>query len=508
MNNDASLLGRFADHGAQDAFAELARQKVNLVYAAALRQVGGDAHLAQDVTQAVFLALASQAGALRHHVMLTGWLYTTTRFIALNAVRTQARWQRREQAANIMSATSRTAGPAWEELRPVIDEAMHRLGEKDRAALLLRFFEGKSLADVGAELGLAENAARMRVERALEKLRTRLARRGITSAAAALGAALSAQPAVVAPVGLVASLTTGALAVAAGASGGAAGVASGLGYFMGANKIILGTTCLLAALGLGAFLGVQLQAPPTSAAANARATIGTDDSALEVLRSENIRLKAELARGAERRSATPAVATGTPLLSAVDQLRVLADLSKRRLLHPVLTIFKHREPGAFSPAFVELFAITEAEPHALQRVVDRSRERLAGLERDNASVERAANGDAVVTIRPFAQAGGAVYDELFKSFAATLGPERQNAFLVLGAKDMEKSLGWLGAAERTLTFSQVATPGGDTQFKAQAHHKLPTESGSQGASFKTFEEMAAWAGTAAQLLPKDFPRGK
>ncbi len=509
MNDHARLLGRFADHGDQDAFAEIVRQKVDLVYGAALRQAGGDAHLAQDVTQAVFLALASEAGRVQHHPVLTGWLYTTTRFLALKAVRTQARWQRREQEANIMSMPSRTSDPAWNDLRPVLDEAMHHLGEKDRAALLLRFFEGKSLVDVGAELGLAENAARMRVDRALEKLRISLARRGITSAAAALGTALSAQPAVTAPTGLVAALTSGAFAGAAVSSGGAAGVASGLGYFMGANKIIVGTTCLLTALGVGAFLGVQFQSASLSMAAETRGIVGDADvDALRTLRAENLRLNAELARRADRATSAVATATGTATLTALDQLRVLADLSKRRLLHPGLTIFKNGEAGTLSRSFVDLFAVTPAEQENLQRAVDLAREQLSGLERANASVRPTANGGAVVTIRSFAQTGGAVYDGLLKSFAETLGPDRQNAFLVLGAKEIEKALGWFGTAERTFTFSPTASNSGDTKFNVTEQHRLPGESGSRGADFKTFEEMAAWAGTAAQLLPKDFGRGK
>lgn len=506
MDDHATLLGRFADHGDQAAFAEIVRQKVDLVYAAALRQVGGDAHLAQDVTQAVFLALASEAGRLKRHPMLAGWLYTTTRFLALKAVRTQARWQRREQEANTMSLTSRSLEPAWNDLRPVIDEAMHRLGEKDRAALLLRFFEGKSLADVGVELGLAENAARMRVDRALEKLRTALARRGITSAAAALGTALSAQPAVAAPAGLVASLTTGGFfaAVAVG-SGGVMAVASGLGCFMGANKIILGATGLLAAIGLGAFLGVQFQPAFPPRAAETRAAVGGADlDALRNLRAENLRLNAELARRTDRASSAVSTAASTAALTAVDQLRVLADLSKRRLLTPMVRTFSYKEAGALSPAFAELFALTPPERAALQSAVDRARERMASLELENAAVERATNGDVVITMRPFPQAGGAVYDEMIKAFAETLGPDRQSAFLTLAAKEVEKSLGWFGTAERALTFSQAATPSGETQFNVQAQHKLPTESGSQSSSFKTFDEMAAAVGTPARLLPKDF----
>ena len=95
MIDDRELLRRYAEHGAQEAFAELVTRKIDLVYGAALRQVGGEAHLAQEVTQAVFLAVAAQAAVLQRHAALTGWLYTTTRFLAQKALRTQRRWSRR-----------------------------------------------------------------------------------------------------------------------------------------------------------------------------------------------------------------------------------------------------------------------------------------------------------------------------------------------------------------------------------------------------------------------------
>ena len=293
-------------------------------------------------------------------------------------------------------------------------------------------------------------------------------------------------------------------AVAVG-SGGVMAVASGLGCFMGANKIILGATGLLAAIGLGAFLGVQFQPAFPPRAAETRAAVGGADlDALRNLRAENLRLNAELARRTDRASSAVSTAASTAALTAVDQLRVLADLSKRRLLTPMVRTFSYKEAGALSPAFAELFALTPPERAALQSAVDRARERMASLELENAAVERATNGDVVITMRPFPQAGGAVYDEMIKAFAETLGPDRQSAFLSLAAKEVEKSLGWFGTAERALTFSQAATPSGETQFNVQAQHKLPTESGSQSSSFKTFDEMAAAVGTPARLLPKDF----
>jgi RNA polymerase sigma factor (sigma-70 family) len=210
MISDPELLARFARSRSEDAFAELVRRHVNLVYSAALRQVGGDGHLAQDVAQTVFSDLARKAPALVHRATLTGWLYTSARFAAAKTVRSEHR--RRDREEQFMREPNDTAPEAdWEQLRPVLDEVMHQLQETDREAILLRYFENRPFAEIGARCGLNENAARMRVERALEKLRNLLARRGVTTAAA-LASVISAHAVQVAPVSLAATLATTSLA--------------------------------------------------------------------------------------------------------------------------------------------------------------------------------------------------------------------------------------------------------------------------------------------------------
>ena len=193
MNSpDHELLRRFAAERSEPAFTELVERHVGLVYSAALRQVGGDTGAAEDVAQSVFADLARKAAHLTGHTSLTGWLYTSTRYLAANARREELRRRQREQEAHMMDRLHRTDdAPDWEELRPVLDEAMHELGDSDRAAVLLRFFQQRPLAEVGERLGIGENAARMRVDRALDRLRRLLARRGVTSTAAALGVALT-----------------------------------------------------------------------------------------------------------------------------------------------------------------------------------------------------------------------------------------------------------------------------------------------------------------------------
>src|SRR5678816_1650461 len=169
--SDGELLGRYVRDQSDDAFAELVRRHLNLVYSAALRQVDGDAHTAEDIAQRVFTELARQARRLQEHPTLAGWLHTTTRQIAGHHRRSGQRRARREQEAYAMQEQNPTSETdEWRQLRPVLDEAMQELPESDRLALLLRFFEGQELRRVGEVLGLTENAARMRVQRALEKL--------------------------------------------------------------------------------------------------------------------------------------------------------------------------------------------------------------------------------------------------------------------------------------------------------------------------------------------------
>ena len=222
MTPDSELLRRFAKTNSEDAFAELVKRHVNLVYSAAIRQVGGDAYLAQDVAQTVFADLARKAGALSRRDTLTGWLYTSAHFAAAKIARTENRRRDREEkfmrepthetAPDASRAeASAEAGADWEKLQPRLDKVMHELKETDREAILLRYFENRPFAEVGTKMGLNENAARMRVERALEKLRAIFAKRGITTATA-LASVISANAVQIAPANLAATITTTSIA--------------------------------------------------------------------------------------------------------------------------------------------------------------------------------------------------------------------------------------------------------------------------------------------------------
>jgi RNA polymerase sigma factor (sigma-70 family) len=213
MTTDSELLRQFAKTNSQDAFGELVKRHVNLVFSAALRQVNGDEYLAKDISQTVFTDLARKARSLSRRENLTGWLYTSAHFAAAKIVRGENRRRDREEKF-MRDPTSETVPETdWQRIRPALDDAMHELKEADRDAILLRYFENRQFAEVGAKLGLNENAARMRVERALEKLREILTKRGITTATA-LTSVISANAIQIAPANLAAMLATSSIAAA------------------------------------------------------------------------------------------------------------------------------------------------------------------------------------------------------------------------------------------------------------------------------------------------------
>lgn len=211
MTSDGELLRRYAEADSEEAFDELVRRHLNLVHSAALRQVNGDAHLAQDVAQSVFTDLARKAESLADRPVLTGWLYASTHFAAATAVRTERRRHTREQKAQLMHELLQDSAPErdWSLLRPTLDAAMFDLDDSDREAILLRYFENRQHAEIADRLGISENAARMRVDRALGKLRTLLSGRGVTTTAA-LSAVISANAVQAAPVGLAVTISTAA----------------------------------------------------------------------------------------------------------------------------------------------------------------------------------------------------------------------------------------------------------------------------------------------------------
>lgn len=215
---DSDLLREYADEGSDAAFAELVNRHVALVYSVAVRVVV-DTHLAEDVTQATFAILAREARHLVGRTFLSSWLHRTASNQAAKLVRGEMRRRAREQEAYAMQTLPPEAVPDWSRLAPVLDAALNKLAEADRAVILLRFFEKKTARDIAAELQLSEEAAQKRVARAMARLRGLLAGQGAGVAPAALVALIAAQAVPAAPIGLSTSVTAAALAGGPAAGG-------------------------------------------------------------------------------------------------------------------------------------------------------------------------------------------------------------------------------------------------------------------------------------------------
>lgn len=210
MTDSQDLLAEYRQNGSDAAFRELVTRFVDLVYSTALRLVGGDTHSAEDVTQTVFVDLPRLARTLSSEVRLGGWLHRHTCFVAANTMRGERRRQARERQAVEMNALQNHSETDFSRVAPLLDEAINELGEADRTAILLRFFEQHDFRAVGQALGSNEDAARMRVTHALEKLEDFLKRRGVTTSAASLGVVLTANAVQAAPVGLAVTISTAA----------------------------------------------------------------------------------------------------------------------------------------------------------------------------------------------------------------------------------------------------------------------------------------------------------
>ena len=233
--SDMELLRDYHRQGSEAAFAGLVRRHINLVYSAALRRAGIAAH-AEEITQAVFIILARKAASLRSDIILESWLHETTRLTALSFLRGERRRQFREQEAYMQSALQESADAStWNQLAPLLDDAVSQLGKKDRDAVMLRFFKEKNLREVAIALKTNEAAAQKRVLRAVEKLRNWFTRRGVVLPAAVVTAAISANSVQAAPVGL-------AVTISAAAVKGAAVAASVTTLVNGTIKTIFMTT--------------------------------------------------------------------------------------------------------------------------------------------------------------------------------------------------------------------------------------------------------------------------
>ena len=204
--DDHDLLRQYVEQNSEAAFAALVTRHVDKVYSTALRHTR-NAHAAEEITQAVFVILAKKSGRLGAKVILSGWLYETARLTALTYIRSEIRRARREQEAHMQITLNKIDSEAWPHIAPLLDEALAKLSAADRHAVVLRYFDGKSLGEVGAALGASEGAAKKRVTRAVEKLRRFFTKRGVTLTATVLTAAISANSVQAAPLGVAATVT-------------------------------------------------------------------------------------------------------------------------------------------------------------------------------------------------------------------------------------------------------------------------------------------------------------
>ena len=309
------MLAEYVGKGSETAFRDLVSRYVDLVYSTALRLANGDAHRAQDVTQTVFIDLARQASKLSSDSMLGGWLHRDTCFVAAKVMRGERRRQLRERQAAEMNAIN-SDERNLDEIAPVLDEVINDLGEVDRQAILLRFYERMDLRSVGEALGSSENAAQKRVSRALEELRTALGRRGVTLSAVALGTALVAGAVKAAPAGLAAGVAGPAIAAAAAGSGTTLTVLK----LMATTKLKLAIAGALVVAGIATPVVLQHQARIKLAEANA--ALKDWEQRNSQLETENERLSNVVARAS--------AASAQPTETSSELLRLRGEVGQLR----------------------------------------------------------------------------------------------------------------------------------------------------------------------------------
>ncbi len=238
--DDHTLLRQYAEQNSETAFAALVARHVDKVYSVALRHTRN--------AQAVFVILAKKSGRLGAKVILAGWLYETARLTAVTFIRSEIRRAHREQEAHMQTALNENDADAWPHIAPLLDDALAGLSAADRHAVVLRYFDGKSLGEVGAALGASEDAAKKRVTRAVDKLRGFFTKRGVTLTATVLTTAISANSVQAAPLGLAATVTATAVK-------GAVVSGSTLTLIKGALKVMAWTKMKTAiVVGVGAVL--------------------------------------------------------------------------------------------------------------------------------------------------------------------------------------------------------------------------------------------------------------
>ncbi|MBI3417890.1 MAG: sigma-70 family RNA polymerase sigma factor [Verrucomicrobia bacterium] len=272
--DDMNLVREFATGHSERAFTTLVERHVNLVYSVALRRIGSS-HDAEEVTQAVFLILAAKAGDLRSGTILSGWLYQAAQLTSANFQRAALRRQRREQEAHMQFTQESEPDVSWQRMAPLLEEAMARLGQDERDAVVLRFFENRTVREVAAALGLREAAAQKRINRATERLRSFFVRRGVKVSSAALLALVASNAVQAAPAQLAASISAAAVLKGAAATASTTALIQTTLKIMTMTKLKISIAAIIVTLGVGTitvtFLN-QRQHPSRGESTSSRAT--------------------------------------------------------------------------------------------------------------------------------------------------------------------------------------------------------------------------------------------
>ncbi len=320
------LLREYVRQNSDEAFASLVARHVNMVYSAALRKTGNP-NAAEEITQVVFILLAKKAAGLQKGTILSGWLYQAARLTSASFLRTECRRVRREQEACMESFTHGTESEVWPDIAPMLEDAMGKLNEKERSAIALRFFEGRSFHEIGTGVGASENAAKKRVSHGLEKLRAYFFRRGVTSTTAIIAGAISTHSVHAAPAALASTVT--AVAIAKGA---AAGIST-LTLLDGASRLMAWTKAKTAiAAGAAVLLTAGTTIIATKAVHAARAAHDADvHSRVQVLQQEKALLSQQVGRlQSQRDEATNRLAVANQENSRLKSSPAQAEVLKLR----------------------------------------------------------------------------------------------------------------------------------------------------------------------------------
>ena len=280
--SDSDLLADWVAHRRESAFRTLVERYATLVHMAAKRTCGDDA-LAADASQLVFILLAQKAKSLTTHPTLAGWLHVTAVMKTRDLIDKTRRETRKRQLLT-MEAQSHSHVDTWQKIQPVLDDALAALSDKDREALLLRFYRSLSIREIADTLGIATDAAQKRIDRATERLRGKLIRRGC-QAGGSLSAAMLA--------GFTADAQAAVLPVSALSS---KAIAAGTVSTFSLSAIITSIAALMKSSSL---------IPPVVALILAGAWTGTKYHSLSATEARNTHLQAEIAAARPVKTSTP-----------------------------------------------------------------------------------------------------------------------------------------------------------------------------------------------------------